>query len=318
MQIKSYLVVGGGVFGASTALRLVQRFPKAHVILLRRPPTTEPGAASYDLNRIIRVEYDDELYVKLAVQAQAAWRSHPFYSRFYHTSHQVMLDDSGYIGKALSLLDKLGIETGGKMTDTDALKEAYNGLFSNGDYGNQTHAYVNSNSGWVEAAAALKAVLNECQHLGVDFQTGIVTQLAFDQDNNCIGARMADGRIIRASDTILAAGAGSVQILADSSAPGHIFSLEKRFMAAGVVAGNVQLEEGQRALMEQSPIFIRDLRPTDGSYTRSQTPFKVVLDTSPFQLIFPQVRFFRRADRSSSSPAKRALRTRFTMPQAAK
>ena len=87
MQSKSYLVIGGGVFGASTALRLIQRFPKAHIILLQGPSTIESAAASFDLNRIIRVEYDDPLYIELAVKAQAVWRSHPLYSHFYYTSH---------------------------------------------------------------------------------------------------------------------------------------------------------------------------------------------------------------------------------------
>jgi len=63
-----YLLVGAGPFGASTALHLKKTHPAAEVTFLGRAPFPCPSAAGHDLNKIIRAEYDDPLYMGLALE----------------------------------------------------------------------------------------------------------------------------------------------------------------------------------------------------------------------------------------------------------
>ena len=67
----SFLLIGAGCFGASTALYLKRSNPSAHVTLLDRTPFPCPTAAAHDINKIIRAEYEDLSYMKLALEAQA-------------------------------------------------------------------------------------------------------------------------------------------------------------------------------------------------------------------------------------------------------
>lgn len=66
----SYLIVGAGIFGASTALHLKAAEPKAQVTLIDRTPYPCPYGASFDLNKIVRDYYADKFYMRLANEAQ--------------------------------------------------------------------------------------------------------------------------------------------------------------------------------------------------------------------------------------------------------
>src|SRR5262245_47549887 len=66
------IVVGGGVFGLSTALEAGRRRLRALVVDRRQVPN--PIAASFGPSRKIRSTYLDEHYTRLALEAMAAWR----------------------------------------------------------------------------------------------------------------------------------------------------------------------------------------------------------------------------------------------------
>src|ERR1700760_2886098 len=71
---NTYIIVGAGVFGASTALHLKRTKPLAKVILIDSLQPN-PAAASFDLNKIIRADYRDIFYMKLALEAQNKWQN---------------------------------------------------------------------------------------------------------------------------------------------------------------------------------------------------------------------------------------------------
>ncbi|KAF2458503.1 sarcosine oxidase-like protein [Lineolata rhizophorae] len=64
----SYLIVGSGVFGASTAYHLITRYPDA----------------SITLNKVVRADYGDIFYMRLGLAALDAWRNDLLLSPFYH------------------------------------------------------------------------------------------------------------------------------------------------------------------------------------------------------------------------------------------
>lgn len=91
----SYLIVGAGIFGASTALHLKAAESEAQVTLLDRTPYPCPYGASFDLNKIIRDYYTDKFYMKLANEAQQQWRNGDEWKSFYYETGLFVADDSG-------------------------------------------------------------------------------------------------------------------------------------------------------------------------------------------------------------------------------
>ena len=58
-----------------------------------------PASASTDLNKIIRTDYDDIFYMRLALRAQILWKSEElYYSKFYHPEDHIYIEDEG-VGK---------------------------------------------------------------------------------------------------------------------------------------------------------------------------------------------------------------------------
>jgi glycine/D-amino acid oxidase-like deaminating enzyme len=77
MSSPSYLIVGSGVFGASTALSLIRKYPDARITLIDRDAYDAPArvAASWDWNKVVRADYRDIVYTRLALEAQHLWRT---------------------------------------------------------------------------------------------------------------------------------------------------------------------------------------------------------------------------------------------------
>ena len=71
-EIFDLIVVGGGVFGLSTALEAGRRRRKTLVV--DRGAVPNPIAASYGPSRKIRSAYLDAHYTRLALEAMATWR----------------------------------------------------------------------------------------------------------------------------------------------------------------------------------------------------------------------------------------------------
>jgi sarcosine oxidase/L-pipecolate oxidase len=69
---NSRIIILGGAWGLSTALYLMESRYSDVTILDRAEAIPSPYSAAYDLNKIIRAEYEDEFYSKLALVC------HPF------------------------------------------------------------------------------------------------------------------------------------------------------------------------------------------------------------------------------------------------
>jgi len=66
------IVVGGGVFGLSTALEAGRR--RRTVLVVDRRTVPNPMAASFGPSRKIRSTYLDPHYTRLALEAMEGWR----------------------------------------------------------------------------------------------------------------------------------------------------------------------------------------------------------------------------------------------------
>ena len=93
LQEPSILIVGAGVFGASTAHHLSLQYKDASKItVIDRTPAPPDPAASTDINKIIRADYSSAFYTELAYEAMEAWSEWPELKDYYHRTGWIMLD----------------------------------------------------------------------------------------------------------------------------------------------------------------------------------------------------------------------------------
>ena len=83
---SSYLIIGAGAFGASTALQLIRKYPTSKIQLVDCEPFPSQKGASWDLNKVIRADYEDIFYIPKALEAKEAMKWDPLFKPFYHES----------------------------------------------------------------------------------------------------------------------------------------------------------------------------------------------------------------------------------------
>lgn len=170
------------MFGASTALHLKRTSPNAQVIVVDRY-RNNPGAASNDLDKIIRADYPDLVYMRLALEAQDIWRTDPIFKPFYHESGMLFAEEIGMGRASLENYKSLGVETGAEI-----LPHRKHGPGSPSSQANWTDVaenFYNSRSGWGEAEEAMKSIVQAANDEGVVFeatvQSGSGKELAYSR-----------------------------------------------------------------------------------------------------------------------------------------
>ena len=257
MGKKSYVVVGSGVFGASTAYYLSKIHPEASITLLDRSSSFPcPLAASYDFNKIIRADYSSLFYCKLALQARQLWKNDPLYKPFYHQSGVVYMNEGDLGRRIIENYKSLNEFTGAEIIGPDELRKRYDGLFVDTQYEGVEDIFFNPTSGWAEATLAVKQVIDAAISNGVNYTQGDVELLNLDSDGHCIGVKMKSGEVFDAEHIILSTGAGTAKLLADSAPDRKNLQVEDRITAAAVVTGVVKLDPHQKERFKCSPVFV--------------------------------------------------------------
>ncbi|CEH14058.1 FAD-dependent oxidoreductase [Ceraceosorus bombacis] len=82
--VHGHIVIGSGVFGSSTALALSRLGHSVTVLDRSASGYCAPDAASNDLNKIVRADYKDEHYARLAKMAIELWRRDDRLRQCYH------------------------------------------------------------------------------------------------------------------------------------------------------------------------------------------------------------------------------------------
>jgi len=261
---KSYLIVGSGVFGASTAYHLSKAYPQASITLVDRVlPFPSPQGASNDENKIIRADYGSPFYCELALKARQAWENDMLYKPYYHQSGMVNLRDSN--GRTIiKNYENLGVQHQCEIVEPGELASRYNGLFADADYEGINDIFINPQSGWAEATKALRNVVEAAIQNGVYCVQGNVLRLVFDARGACTGVQLnvgtnqasVAGNVLSADTIILSTGAGTAKLLAESAPDRAELQAGERITAAAVVTGFVKLTQKQIERFKDSPIFI--------------------------------------------------------------
>ncbi|KAI8211096.1 L-saccharopine oxidase [Colletotrichum sp. SAR 10_76] len=220
---SSIVIIGAGTFGISTAYHLAKR-GYTNIRCIDRHPVPSLDSAAYDLNKIIRTEYDEPLYTKLALEALNAWRQ-PEWGGIFHETGRL-------------------ITTTGDPQAEKHLKESYENLKRAGQSGSlefveskdqiiklvpqlaNAHGIEdwkglwNSQGGWAHSRKSLEKWGKEALDLGVKFISGAqgtMTRLHLDGSGRLDGIKVASGDIVRGDRYILCTGAASPEVLPELS-----------------------------------------------------------------------------------------------------
>ncbi|KAI9871194.1 MAG: hypothetical protein M1830_004434 [Pleopsidium flavum] len=254
-----YVIIGAGVFGASTAYHLSQQEPSASIVLIDRTPFPCPIGASHDINKIVRADYSDKFYCGLAIKAQQSWRNDPIYKPYYHQTGMVILDDTGLGRRIIENFKQLGEHHEAEIFDPEELKRRFGGIYQDTDLRAVEEVYWNPLSGWAEATSALKRLIEVAVESGVKYVAALVTRLMFDESRVCVGVRTADGTEIHASKVILCTGAGTAKLIADSAPRQPDLWVKDRIIAAGVCTAAIKLAKEQIRKFKDVPVLVHQV-----------------------------------------------------------
>lgn len=231
---ESYIIVGAGVFGASTALHLIRKYPTASIKLIDREPFPCQLGASWDWNKCIRAEYLDVFYMQMALEAKEIWATDPLYKPFYHEDGMVWISDTDMADVITENYKKIGSSVTLQRYTVDEAKKLYGGLLDQADFTGVDRILVGPNTGWAEAANALRAVIQKAVDEGVKYVNATVKSLVFNDAGGCVGIRTGAEEVITGSKIILCTGATTAKLLADSAPDRDDLQAGDRFTAAGM------------------------------------------------------------------------------------
>jgi sarcosine oxidase/L-pipecolate oxidase/L-saccharopine oxidase len=246
------LIVGCGVFGLSTALELVKQGKFVSIIDKYEPPS--PWAAANDFNKIIRCEYSNLMYAKLAVEALHLWRSDEIFQKSLNECGRILVTPTTHIGrsefemKGIQNLQKLGeglnfeFYKGGK----EVAKKFP--CFADNDIPNNQQVKFNPEAGLGHSANSIK-------HLYEYLSSHPNVRCIFGSDGAAIGVKKYNdgeigiitesGFVHTASTIILSAGANT----------GSILNLENQQSATGTFVTHIQLNDNEYIKYKSMPVL---------------------------------------------------------------
>jgi glycine/D-amino acid oxidase-like deaminating enzyme len=254
----SFLIVGAGVFGVSTAFHLIQKYPQASVTIVDRDAYDADSrvAASWDWNKIVRADYDDLVYCQMAIEAQDVFRSDPLWQPYFHETGIFWMCRNSYAQDVIGNYKKLGRKAEISAVSVEEAKKMHNGLFKDADFSGVTEVLINKTSGWAAAGDCLQAVTRRAIELGVKYVKAEVDSLQFDGKGRCIGIGATSGQIIMASRVILCTGAYTAKLLEYSAAKSGIAGLSagSRIVAGGITTGMATMDDKQFESYASMPV----------------------------------------------------------------
>ncbi|KAI1119916.1 sarcosine oxidase [Nemania abortiva] len=252
---SSYLIIGAGNFGAATALSLAARSTTSKVTLVDSAPFPNPRAASHDINKIVRDDYPHPVYMKLMLKGMERWRSDPLYSPFYHQTGAMRADPSTFSEDCLAMYEKLGVETEAGWISADEARDRWSRVFASSNFGELQRLFWNPRVGWAEADKALTRVIETAVANGVEYKASGVAKLLFDESGACVGAQLGDGSEIRADAILVAAGAGTAQLLYRSAPSNKSLHVGDRAVATGAMSFFGRWDTERRQKFKDVPIL---------------------------------------------------------------
>lgn len=242
----------------STALSLSKRHPGTRITLLEASPTIpNPHGSSVDTSRIVRADYANPAYTKLAAAAIERWRSTDWGNEGRYTQNGLALvyPDGNETAKNYSMksyenvkqLDAKSVQLLPTKPDVLRAVPAY------GDQINVAGGYVNWGSGWSDAEGAVRYAKKLLDQEGkVDFRTGEVERLLFAEEEEgkeqqvVTGVALASGETISADLVVLATGAWTAKLL----------DLRGRAVSTGQALAYIRISDEEQQRLAHMPTIL--------------------------------------------------------------
>ncbi|OJJ97516.1 hypothetical protein ASPACDRAFT_123452 [Aspergillus aculeatus ATCC 16872] len=256
------LIVGAGIFGVSTAYHLSLQSPQPRIVLLDRSPAPPSPAASTDINKIIRADYSNPLYMTLGFEALEAWESLPSFQAagVHHPCGWICMDekDSDTAVRVRQNFHRAGRDDCVvDMTEAE-VREAWGGLLQQTDCSPFGSYYFNPSAGWADAGKALQVLTQEAIQRGVRFEIGEARRITRD-NTGALGVKTADGTVYTASQIVLATSAWTSQLMSsieDELDLPEADRVERQITAAGVCVSHFRLSPAEHERYAQLPVFV--------------------------------------------------------------
>ncbi|KAI3555051.1 hypothetical protein CABS01_11539 [Colletotrichum abscissum] len=215
MAKPSILIVGGGVFGTSTAYHLSQRGYE-NVTVLDRFDAPSKDSAATDLNKVVRADYPNPLYAKLGMESMQEWKDpKSIFAGMYRESGWVMAGHGltrGWLNSAMETAKKAGRE-GVRFMTAGEMKTRWPAL--TGEFPDWTNLWSPA-AGWVPSGQALLRMANAAKSQGVKYicgESGHAKKLVLDGNGKCEGVLAADGTLHVADIVVLSTGANTATLV---------------------------------------------------------------------------------------------------------
>ena len=266
------LIVGAGIFGVSTAYHLARELQdeKANgkatpsITLLDRASAPSYAAASTDVSKIVRADYENPFYMELGYETMDAWKSLPFFteSGVYHQTGWISFDEKGSdsmdkIRKNFRNSSRKDVTV--EMTQKQ-VRESWGGVLDQTDYSEFDQFYFNPSVAWVDAGKAVEIMAAEAVKLGVHYEVGEAAKVLLDYKKEGVkGIETQGGRVYRGKKVVLATGAWTSFLMSSVEDELNLPDdkrVESQIRAAGVVVTHFQLSPEEKAVYDQMPVFI--------------------------------------------------------------
>lgn len=215
MRNYDFLLLGGGVFGITTAIELAKRRYKVGLL----NPDTIPHhlAASTDVTKAVRMEYgSDEEYFRMAALSIERWRAWNdlFGEALYHEvgflmlcrdrleSEQHQFEQAGYDN-----LRKYGYRP--ERLDAQALQQRFPAVNTT----TYPEAIYNPVGGYVESGRAIERLADYARSLGVVIHEGQTAEKLVIESDRLQSVKTREGATFACGHAVVAAGAHTPYLL---------------------------------------------------------------------------------------------------------
>lgn len=206
------VVVGGGVFGAASALELRAR--GWTVTLLDPHPLPYEGASSTDVSKLVRMDYgSDVFYHELAEAALAGWDdwNAAWPRRLYHQDGLLVLSRGPMLPGGFEYESWRGLRERGyepERLSERTLAERFPAWRA----ASFPDGYVNARAGWAESAAVVERLLDLARRAGISIHLDGFASLV-DAGSRVAGVVTTSGERIVADRVLVCAGAWTPTLL---------------------------------------------------------------------------------------------------------
>ncbi|EXJ91986.1 hypothetical protein A1O3_00536 [Capronia epimyces CBS 606.96] len=257
------LIVGAGAFGTSTAYHLAQRgYTSIRVLDRYAPPSCE--AASTDISKVIRSDYNEPLYARLGVEAIEAWQTSELFQGLYHVPGWVLSAKQlsvPFVRGSVETSAALGVRGIEELTP-DQVRRRFPMVTGTLDGWNIN--VWNPTAGWANSGEALNRMARAAQDKGVEFisgDAGFCRRLIMSSTNpkhaeedgqreqlsqsRCTGVITHDGTTHLADVVVVAAGAWTPSLV----------DVQAQLTAKGHAVAHIQLSRAERQRYADMPIL---------------------------------------------------------------